>query len=60
MQGKNKSSYTAPTTNKKVDNKLIAEDYKKYEDKTTKKIKEGKKFLLFSQKKIQFFFVKKY
>lgn len=27
---------------KKVDVKLIAEDFKKYEDKTSKKIKEGK------------------
>ncbi len=28
---------------KKIDAKLIAEDFKKYEDKTAKKIKEGKK-----------------
>jgi hypothetical protein len=37
------------TTAKKVDNKLIAEDFKKYEDKTSKKIKPGKhKFLQFT------------
>ncbi len=30
------------STLKKVDNQKIAEDFKKYEDKTTKKIKPGK------------------
>jgi hypothetical protein len=45
MKGKSygSSSYSSyGSSSKKVDNKLIAEDFKKYEDKATKKIKEGK------------------
>ena len=33
---------TVTATSKKIDNKLITEDFKKYEDNTTKKIKPGK------------------
>jgi hypothetical protein len=36
------SNYGSYTSSKKVDTKLISEDFKKYEDKSTKKIKEGK------------------
>ena len=44
MRGASKPSVLI---SKKVDNKLIAEDFKKYEDKTSKKIKPSKmiKFL---------------
>jgi hypothetical protein len=34
--------YNSNTTSKKVDTKAIAEDFKKYEDKSLKKIKESK------------------
>lgn len=33
-------------TTKKVDSKTISEDFKKYEDKTLKKIKDGKQIIL--------------
>lgn len=54
MKGKNygSSSYSSygsygSSSSKKVDTKLISEDFKKYEDKATKKIKEGNKSYLF-------------
>lgn len=38
----NRNKNVSSLPNKKVDVKLINEDFKKYEDKTNKKIKSGK------------------
>ena len=49
MRGAQKSS---SLISNKVDSKLIAEDFKKYEDKTSKKIKPGIKLKIWSIYKI--------
>ena len=56
--GSTYSQISSSYQSKSVDTKLIAEDFKKYEDKTTKKIKDGNnsKFINFIKIYLKFYF----